>query len=83
MELTSNSPSAMTATELRRNVYQTLDRVLETGMPQEIVRNGRKLMIVSKEARRSFENAPKREVMNCSFDELVETSWENSWNQDP
>ena len=75
---------AMTATQLRQNVYRVLDEVLETGKPQEILRNGRKLLIVSSEPkRRRFEDAPKRQVLNCSFDELVETSWEKAWEPDP
>jgi len=36
----------MTATELRSNLYRTLDRVLETGEPVEILRNGRVVQIV-------------------------------------
>jgi len=34
------------ATDLRRNIYKILDRVLETGLAVEIVRNGRRLRIV-------------------------------------
>ena len=75
--------ATITATELRRNVYRVLDRVLETGVPQEIVRQGRKLMIVSSEPkRRRFEDAPKHQVLNCTYDELVDTSWEKTWNRD-
>ncbi len=73
--------SAMTATELRRNVYNVLDEVLATGKPQEILRQGRKLLIISAEpGKRSFASAPKRQILRCSFDELVATSWEDAWN---
>ncbi len=73
--------STLTATELRRDVYRVLDRVLETGAPQEILRRGRRLMIMPSEPkRRRFEDAPKHEVLSCSFEELVATSWEQSWN---
>ncbi len=75
--------STLTATELRRDVYRVLDRILETGTPQEILRRGRRLMIVPSEPkRRRFENAPKHEVLNCSFEDLVATSWEHSWNRE-
>ncbi len=26
---------------------------------------------------------PKRDGLNCTFDELVATSWEQEWNPDP
>ncbi len=69
--------NAITPTQLRQNLYSVLDEVLETGVAQDIVRNGRKLRIVPAEPRRrSFEAAPKRQALNCTFDELVETSWE-------
>ncbi len=75
--------TTITATELRRNVYQILDTVLNSGTPQEILRNGQKLLIVpAGPKRRRFEEAPKRQILTCSFDELVATSWEGSWNPD-
>lgn len=71
---------AVTATELRSNIYQILDEVLESGIAREIARKGRKLLIVSSEPkRRRLEDLPRRKVTNCTFDELVATSWENSW----
>lgn len=41
---------AVTASELRRNVYRLLDEVLESGVPLEIVRRGRTLRIVPVES---------------------------------
>lgn len=74
--------STLTATELRRNIYRVLDRILETGAPQEIVRRGRRLTIALQEPkRRRFEDAPRHDVLNCSFEELVATSWDQAWNQ--
>ena len=75
--------AAITATHLRSNIYNILDQVLETGSPQEILRNGRKLLIVPFEPKRHrFEDAPKRQILNCTFDELVTTSWESAWEPD-
>lgn len=72
--------ATLTATELRKNVYRILDEVLETGIAQEVQRHGKKLLIVPAEPRRRrFEDAPKRRVLNCSFDELVGTRWNESW----
>lgn len=69
----------MTATELRRNIYQVLDEVLETGQPVEVIRNGRPLLIMPAAPARNLSDLPRRNFVNGSFDELVETSWEGSW----
>ena len=68
---------AMTATELRKDIYRVLDEVLETGVPQEVTRGARTLMIVPAGGRRlRLEDLPRREASSCSPDELVETSWD-------
>jgi hypothetical protein len=40
----------VTASELRRNVYQLLDKVLTTGVPLEIEHGGQRLLVVPAEA---------------------------------
>ena len=40
----------VTASELRQNVYKLLDQVLETGLPLEIERHGRRLRVIAVEA---------------------------------
>jgi hypothetical protein len=30
-----------------------------------------------------LKDLPKRDGLNCTFDELVATSWEQEWNPDP
>ncbi len=71
----------LTATELRGNIYRILDEILESGRAQEVVRKGRKLLIVPAEPkRRRLDNLPRKKITNCTFDELVATSWEDSWN---
>jgi hypothetical protein len=72
---------AMTATELRKDIYRVLDDVLETGVPQEVTRGARTLMIVPAGGRQlRLEDLPRREALSCSPDELVETSWD--WSPD-
>ncbi len=73
----------MTATELRTNIYRILDQILESGVAQEVVRKGQKLLIVpAAPKRRRLEDLPRRQFLNCSFDELVATSWEHAWEPD-
>ena len=38
--------AALSLTSLRKQLYQVVDRVLETGIPAEIERKGQKLLIV-------------------------------------
>ena len=72
--------TAITATELRRDVYRILDEVLESGMAREVVRKGRKILITPAEPKRlRLQDLPRRRARNCSFDELVATSWEKAW----
>ncbi len=39
----------VTLTELRKNIYNLLDEVLNTGIPIEIIKGGIKLQIITKE----------------------------------
>lgn len=73
---------SMTATELRRKIYNVLDEVLETGVPQQVVRKGRALLITPVEPRRRrLGDLPKRQILNGTFDELVATTWD--WEPGP
>jgi prevent-host-death family protein len=75
--------SEITATELRAKIYKVLDKVLETGQPQEIVRGGRRLLIVPADVpRRPLDKLKRREAIACSPDELVETTWDETWQPD-
>lgn len=55
-------PHPITATQLRANVYQVLDEILETGMPQEVKRGDSKLVILPAKSRRRLKDRPKRDV---------------------
>lgn len=71
----------MTPTELRKDLYRVLDDVLDTGVPQEVIRGARMLMIVPAGGRRlKVDDLPRREALACSPDELVATSWEQEWS---
>jgi antitoxin (DNA-binding transcriptional repressor) of toxin-antitoxin stability system len=73
----------LTATELRAHIYEVLDRVLATGQPREIVRNGQRLLLVpASRPRRDLERRPRRQATTCSPDELVETRWDETWRPD-
>jgi len=74
----------LSATELRANIYRVLDQALESGNPVEIRRNGRRLVIMPLGGQRlRLDDLPRREALNCTPDELVETTWEDAWTPSP
>lgn len=57
--------NAVTASQLRQDVYRLLDHVLETGEPLEIRRNGRTLRVVSDQP------ASRMDLIRPNFDLIV------------
>lgn len=61
---------------LRADLYQVLDRVLETGVPVEIERKGRLLRIEAVEEQdRLARLCPHPESVRDDLDSLVHTEW--------
>jgi hypothetical protein len=74
---------SITPTELRANIYNLLDEVLETGVPLEIRKGDRKLRIVPDEKVDKFQNLISRShVIRGDPEDLVDISWENEVNLD-
>lgn len=53
----------MIVSELRQNIYQLLDQVLDTGVPLEIERKGRKLRITAGPPRDKLANLKRRDCL--------------------
>jgi prevent-host-death family protein len=70
---------AITASALRQNVYKILDRVAETGVPEEIVRRGKMLKIISVEKKSKLANIKKRPIIKGDPEELVHMDWSHLW----
>jgi antitoxin (DNA-binding transcriptional repressor) of toxin-antitoxin stability system len=71
---------ALTASELREDVYRILDQILETGVPVEIERRGQLLKIVPVEARKKLDNLTERpEFLRCDPEEIVSLDWPGEW----
>jgi prevent-host-death family protein len=69
---------SVTPTELRANIYNLLDEVLETGIPLEVKKGGKKLRIVPVKKADKFQNLISRShVIQGDPEELVEISWED------
>lgn len=76
----------VTATQLRQDIYQLLDAVIETGEPVEILRNGRRLKIVldEEEPTEEFSRLARMKerpgVLLGDPDEIVSIDWTEHWN---
>ncbi len=72
----------VTPTQLRANLFQILDEVLESGEPCEVIRGKRTLRIVPDYIKRrnldNLEDLPERSCLaaGVSYDELVDVTWE-------
>ena len=71
---------AITASELRQNVYRLLDEVLATGVPLEVERAGRRLRIVP------VDPPPKLSRLSAhpgtitgDPEDLVHVDWSGEW----
>jgi antitoxin (DNA-binding transcriptional repressor) of toxin-antitoxin stability system len=70
----------MTASALRRDIYRILDRVLETGEPVIIERNGRRVRISPEGAPSRLDAlVPRPEVVVGDSDDFVHLDWSDQW----
>jgi prevent-host-death family protein len=73
----------VSATQLRSNIFKLLDEVLHSGVPIEIIKNGKKLRIVPVEKDRKIDNLiPRPDAINGNPEDLVDISWEGELNLD-
>lgn len=69
----------MKVSELRQNIYQLLDQVLETGVPLEIERKGQKLRITPEPLRDKLENLKRRDCLVGDPEDIVHMDWSKEW----
>jgi len=73
---------SVTASALRNDIYQLLDKVLETGEALEINRKGQILKILPAEPKKKLSNIVAHDVMTGDPEELVSMDWSGEWNSD-
>ncbi|MUG94636.1 type II toxin-antitoxin system prevent-host-death family antitoxin [Scytonema sp. UIC 10036] len=67
----------VTIAELSHDIDRLLDEVIETGIPLEIIKNGKSLKIISTEKKDKLKNLTfKPDVIQGNPDDLVNLSWE-------
>jgi len=81
----------MTPSKLRADVYRILDRVLATGEPVQVRRNGRLLLISPAEGVREPDPGRRRRLEDFAIsptllvgdpDDIVEMDWSRYWDPD-
>lgn len=69
---------SLSATKLREHLYETLDTVLETGAPVEIIRHGRRLLIVADSPPSRTARLEPNETVKGDPGDLVDLAWDGS-----
>ncbi|MBN2535574.1 MAG: type II toxin-antitoxin system Phd/YefM family antitoxin [Spirochaetales bacterium] len=72
----------ITATKLRQNLYNILDKIIETGIPVEIERNGYTLKIIPEKKISKFERLEKHDVLKGDPESIVSMDWSVEWQKD-
>ncbi|MBT3309019.1 MAG: type II toxin-antitoxin system prevent-host-death family antitoxin [Gammaproteobacteria bacterium] len=71
----------ITATELRKDLFNSLDQVIETGIPLEITRKGHTLRVISDEPPHRLKNLVPHHTILGDAEALAELSvyeWSNN-----
>jgi hypothetical protein len=74
----------VSATYLRQHIYELLDKVLATGKPLVVERNGRQLQVVALSSgaptkRRVAEWVERDDILVGDFDDIVHIDWSQGW----
>jgi len=73
----------VTPTQLRTDIYNLLDEVLQTGLPLEIKKGDKKLRVVPVDEVDKLKNLISRpEVISGDPDELAEINWSDEVHLD-
>ena len=70
----------VTASKLRKDIYNLLDHVLETGEPLEIERKGRLLKVIPERKPSKLDRLVKHDAIVGNPDDLVHIDWSSEWS---
>lgn len=70
----------VTASVLRKNIYQLLDKVLETGKPLDVQRKKGVLKIVPEQPLGKLERLKKHNCIKGDPEDLVHSDWSGEWH---
>ena len=73
---------AITASKLRENIYKSLDEVIETGVPIQVVRKGFVLRIVLDQPPSKLARLKKRPgIFVGDPDDIIGMDWSKEWSE--
>jgi len=71
---------AITASDLRQDIYRILDSVLDSGRPVEVERRGRRLKIAPVAATSKLSRlVPRTKFLRADPDDIVSIDWSDTW----
>jgi prevent-host-death family protein len=70
----------VSVTALRQNLFKLVDEALETGIPVEIERRGRKLLLIPQHPASKLDRLKRRPAIQGDADDLVDLS-AGEWNE--
>ena len=65
----------ITLSSLRANIYQIFDEIIESGNPLVVVRNGKRLKIITEETVGRLSKLKKRKIIKGDSSKLDKISW--------
>ncbi|HEY5881775.1 MAG TPA: hypothetical protein VIU11_22890 [Nakamurella sp.] len=75
---------SITPSELRADIYRLLDQVISTGVPLEVMRNGRLLRIAVEPPPSKLDHLMAHpDYVRGDPEELIEMDWSTDWNPEP
>ena len=69
----------ITASVLRKDIYQLLDQILATGIPLTVKRKSGIVKIVPEKTGSRFSRLKEHKCMKCDPKELVHMDWSGEW----
>lgn len=73
----------ITLTQLRSNIYNIIDEILQTGDPIELERHGQRLRITPITKYQKLDNlTPHSGTIKGDPDDIVHSDWSTNWNPD-
>jgi hypothetical protein len=73
-------PEQISNLDVQNDIFQLLDKVIKTGVPVEIERKGKRLLISPAEKRRDLDSLEEHpEFIVGNPDDLVHIDWSAEW----
>lgn len=74
---------SITITNLRQRIFKEIDKIITTGKPLEIERNGHKLKIILESKKSKLNNLiTRKDIIKCSDEELIYNNWLKDWKHE-